>query len=145
MPYLGYASIDYGAKAPNMGLSKKARKKLRKAKRLAKKLARIEQHQTATEYGRKGKHYWHWQRRIFARDKYTCRECKIKGEDITLHAHHIKWWSKYPVLRFKMDNGLTLCRDCHIRIHPWLDWIRYKQLVLLPVKPQVVVRKKEGA
>ena len=60
--------------------------------------------------------YQEWRNRIFQRDKYTCRWCNAhsgNGKDIYLEAHHIKSWKEYPELRFDLENGLTLCQDCH--------------------------------
>lgn len=52
-----------------------------------------------------------WREAIFKRDKWTCRWCyKIGGK---LNADHIKPFSLYPELRFALDNGRTLCVDCH--------------------------------
>lgn len=57
-----------------------------------------------------------WRRQVFARDNYTCQKCNSrsqKGCNVYLEAHHIKSWAKYPELRYDLNNGLTLCKDCH--------------------------------
>lgn len=61
-----------------------------------------------------------WRDKVFERDDYTCQICKAKsgnGKSIFLHPHHIKSYTHYPELRFDIDNGLTLCIDCHKNLH----------------------------
>jgi hypothetical protein len=57
------------------------------------------------------KKYLNWRRDVFVRDEFTCKDCGKKHIYIT--AHHIKSWVNYPELRFDVDNGRTLCEDCH--------------------------------
>lgn len=55
-----------------------------------------------------------WRCHVFERDGFACRLCGTTGY---LHAHHIKEWATHPDLRFDVDNGLTLCVDCHSEVH----------------------------
>ena len=54
-----------------------------------------------------------WKRAVKKRDGNTCRQC---GVTINLHAHHIKPRNKYPALALVLDNGITLCGNCHARL-----------------------------
>jgi hypothetical protein len=56
-----------------------------------------------------------WSQAVFARDGYRCVDCGAKGK---LQAHHKRSWAEYPALRFDLDNGETLCVDCHAGRHP---------------------------
>ena len=56
-----------------------------------------------------------WRKSVYERDNYTCQEC---GETKKiLNAHHIKPWALYPELRHDINNGITLCVDCHEKQH----------------------------
>lgn len=61
--------------------------------------------------------YAEWRQAVYQRDGFCCQECGSKGP---LNAHHIKSWARYPELRFNIDNGITLCVDCHKTRHPHL-------------------------
>lgn len=58
--------------------------------------------------------YYNWRIKVLERDHYKCQHCSSKNN---LHAHHIKRFVDYPELRFDINNGLTLCKSCHIEIH----------------------------
>lgn len=59
--------------------------------------------------------YKAWRNDVFERDNYTCQKCHKTG--CRLEAHHIVPWSKNRELRFDVNNGMTLCYDCHKKIH----------------------------
>ena len=65
------------------------------------------------------KKYVLWRSSVFERDLYTCQDCGAKG--IYLMAHHIKSWSMYPKLRYKIENGITLCKQCHAKIDKYYE------------------------
>jgi 5-methylcytosine-specific restriction endonuclease McrA len=71
---------------------------------------------------RKSFEYQLWRTAVFERDNYTCIWCGAKcgdGKNVILNADHIKPFSLFPELRFAIDNGRTLCRDCHRTTETW--------------------------
>jgi len=61
--------------------------------------------------------YMAWRKEVWKRDSWTCRDCGIKCSKRNIVAHHLKLFSDFPELRFAVDNGITLCRSCHTRLH----------------------------
>ena len=55
--------------------------------------------------------YRNWKKIIYNRDKYTCQLCG--RNKLHVSCHHIKLWSQYIDLRYRIDNGITLCLECH--------------------------------
>jgi len=61
---------------------------------------------------RKSIDYKNWRIEVYKRDNYTCQCCgDSKGGN--LQAHHIENFSDNEELRLVLDNGVTLCNDCH--------------------------------
>lgn len=68
--------------------------------------------------------YRFWRLAVFNRDKWTCIQCGMEdvnkiGKGLIIHADHIKSWGEYPELRYTIDNGRTLCIDCHKKTDTW--------------------------
>lgn len=56
-----------------------------------------------------------WRLNVLERDSYTCQECGQEGGELV--AHHIVPKSEDESRVFDVDNGKTVCRYCHYRIH----------------------------
>jgi 5-methylcytosine-specific restriction endonuclease McrA len=62
--------------------------------------------------------YQQWRKAVMRRDNFTCVECgDSRGGN--LEADHIKPKYWYPELIFDLDNGRTLCKDCHKKTPTW--------------------------
>lgn len=61
--------------------------------------------------------YTIWRNEVYKKDRWTCRICGKHCEKNDIVAHHLKLFSEFPELRFSIDNGITLCRSCHIKLH----------------------------
>ena len=59
---------------------------------------------------RNSSEYNQWKNEVKSRDSNACRRC---GFENNLHVHHIKPFKKYPEFATELDNGLTLCGNCH--------------------------------
>lgn len=60
--------------------------------------------------------YQEWRTKVFTRDGYTCQKCGVKssqGTTVYLNAHHIRPYAICPELKLDINNGITLCSDCH--------------------------------
>ena len=69
---------------------------------------------------RNSREYKLWRDAVYKRDNYTCVWCGKRG--VRLNADHIKPFCDYPELRFAIDNGRTLCIDCHKKTDTY-GWI----------------------
>ena len=55
----------------------------------------------------------YWRKKVLEKDNFTCQKCGIKDMRV-LTTDHIRSKSIYPNLEFDVDNGMTLCANCHL-------------------------------
>lgn len=56
-----------------------------------------------------------WAKKVKKRDDYTCQICGAKNT--YLNSHHMNSWNWAINERYNIDNGVTLCVNCHNRFH----------------------------
>jgi hypothetical protein len=60
--------------------------------------------------------YSRWRLKILRRDNYTCQCCGARngnGKSIHLRVHHKENFADNKELRMNINNGITLCSNCH--------------------------------
>jgi hypothetical protein len=68
------------------------------------------------EYKRADIGYNDWRRKVFERDSYACTSCgDSKGGNLVAHHKDGYGWCKER--RTDVNNGVTLCEDCHKQFH----------------------------
>lgn len=60
--------------------------------------------------------YKKWRDNVLKRDDYTCQLCGRTDDEAILNVHHIEKYSDNEELRVDVNNGITLCYDCHKKI-----------------------------
>ena len=61
--------------------------------------------------------YIAWRNSVLKKYLYICQKCKKSSKYVSLHVHHIKGYKEFLDLRFNIDNGIVLCKSCHIKFH----------------------------
>jgi len=67
-------------------------------------------------YKRQYPEYKSWRAAVFQRDDFTCQRCG-KRNGVYLNAHHLYSYAEYIDLRLDINNGITLCKNCHNEFH----------------------------
>lgn len=55
-----------------------------------------------------------WRKAVKERDHYACKNC---GPGKSVQAHHMLQRINFPEKAFDVNNGITLCDDCHRLAH----------------------------
>lgn len=73
--------------------------------------SKLQQYSDSTK-DRRSYAYTYWRRKVLSRDGF---KCKIADENCSgrLEVHHILGWNDNPELRYKINNGITLCHAHH--------------------------------
>ncbi|WP_343336983.1 hypothetical protein TPELB_21200 [Terrisporobacter petrolearius] len=58
---------------------------------------------------------YQWRTSVLRRDNYTCQCCDKHG--VYLNAHHLNGYHWDKEHRYDVNNGVTLCGDCHKEFH----------------------------
>ena len=56
-----------------------------------------------------------WKISIFQRDKRICKKCGKEKRNLV--AHHINSYDIHEKERYDINNGVTLCEECHKDFH----------------------------
>ena len=67
------------------------------------------------EMGRKYLDYYQWRTEVFERDNYNCQCCNKHGGKLA--SHHLNGYNWDKEHRTDIDNGITLCEECHKEFH----------------------------
>lgn len=60
-----------------------------------------------------------WRKQVIERDSSCCTIC---GKFCMYpQTHHVKFATAYPEMQYDVDNGRTVCYDCHMIIHRKVD------------------------
>jgi 5-methylcytosine-specific restriction endonuclease McrA len=54
---------------------------------------------------------------VLERDNYTCQKCGATTETAQLHVHHEKSYTLNKIMANDPDNCITLCKECHKKVH----------------------------
>lgn len=72
---------------------------------------------SANDLARNSFQYRRWREEVFQKDDYRCYDCGTRsgetGHTVHLEADHIHPFALFPRLRYIVDNGRTLCVECH--------------------------------
>jgi 5-methylcytosine-specific restriction endonuclease McrA len=69
------------------------------------------------ENQRKSPEYRRWRTAVLKRDDYTCVSCGLKRKIKYIHVHHLFSYADYEDKRLDINNGVTMCKDCHDEFH----------------------------
>ena len=60
--------------------------------------------------------YKEWRKLVYERDNYQCQICGDKRGG-NLNAHHIESYANNSDKRILLENGITMCEECHKNFH----------------------------
>ena len=61
--------------------------------------------------------YANWCKMVLIKDDHTCQRCGLHDINAQYVAHHVDSCDNFPRFRTRLDNGVTLCKDCDDDFH----------------------------
>lgn len=55
--------------------------------------------------------------KVLKRDSFCCAWCSSERTDKVIDVHHLVPWAVSKELRFETSNLVSLCKDCHLKVH----------------------------
>ena len=81
--------------------------------------------------------YQNWRKEVWIRDNFKCKIAEESCEG-RIEAHHILSWRDYPELRYKINNGITLCHAHHPRKRVEEKRLSPYFMELVPVSKEII-------
>lgn len=73
--------------------------------------------------------YLHWRKACLYRDVFTCDIClEFSPKGKGLEVHHLDSYAENEELRLSVENGITLCKSCHKKLHKIMGRITTKKM-----------------
>lgn len=60
-----------------------------------------------------------------------------------LQVHHIRRWKDAPAIRYDINNGITLCKDCHKKITGSEEFYQHLFSSLIAKTPKIETELEE--
>lgn len=87
--------------------------------------------------------YYEWRKQVYEKDNYTCQCCgDNKGGNLV--AHHILNYSEHDNLKIDINNGITLCKNCHKLFHDTYGYTKnnekqlYEFINNMPIRSEAI-------
>lgn len=80
--------------------------------------------------------YRKWAGKVRRRDGNKCQWIGC-GSTTRLQCHHILRWADFPMLRYEISNGITLCKSHH-------ELVKNHEMIYAPIFQQILISNEKS-